>query len=463
MKPFYLLFFSMFTLAISAQNCIDTIVIGYDNVMEMTDNQISGWGDNTYGQLGINSTERTLTPTAPLNNGDWENISIGRTHTVGLKTDGSLWAWGYNLIGQVGDDSTTDRLVPTQIGTDTDWTSISAGNLHSLALKSDGTLWGWGNNQAHELGQPASFAFATTPIEISSDPHWQAVFAGYFRSYAIKDDGTLWAWGKSTDGSLGNGQTNGFFSDMVQIGTDTDWAMVSCNHRNATFGIKTDGSLWAWGDNTYGQLGINNTSNQNLPVQVGTDTWLTVGAGSFDTVGIKSDGTLWAWGTVFGDGTIVTESVTPVQLGTDADWTSLSKGRLCVFAQKTDQTVWAWGHSYSGEFMNENNLTYNSLTMIFECNDDLSVDDISLEQSFSVHPNPFNEELHIKLPQRFDNHTIDIAILNILGQTVYQTQEQYDGQTMTINGISSTLNSGVYFIQIHSDEASLTKKLIKKQ
>ena len=144
------------------------------------------------------------------------------------------------------------------------------------------------------------------PVQVGTDTHWVAVAAGSYHSVAVKADGTLWGWGGNTLGQLGLGMTESV--DLpTQVGTDATWAAVGARSCE-TVALRDDGTPWGWGLNQDGQLGIGATGQQNWPVQVGTDTrWTTVSPGYSHMVAIRTDGTLWAWGSnafsQLGDGT----------------------------------------------------------------------------------------------------------------------------------------------------------------
>ena len=163
------------------------------------------------------------------------------------KTVPGLWTWGGNGFGALGLNNTTNQSSPVQVGTLTNWRSVPAGNGYSAAVKSDGTLWSWGYNAAGPLG-------------------------------------------------LGNTTSR---SSPVQVGTLATWRLVSTGSRGDphTAAIRTNGTLWIWGYNAYGQLGLGDASNRSSPVQIGTLTnWKSVGCGFDHTAAIKTDGTLWSWG-----------------------------------------------------------------------------------------------------------------------------------------------------------------------
>jgi len=220
---------------------------------------------------------------------------LHRTSNLGY----AAYAWGDNSSGQLGNGATINQSAPVQVGTNTHWASIAAGLWHTVAVRTDGTLWAWGGNSFGELGDGTT-TDRHAPVQVGTDTHWASVAAGSWEStdvgawtVAVKTDGTLWAWGDNSFGELGDGTTTGR-NAPVRVGTDTHWAQVSAGAQH-TVAVKTDGTLWAWGNNGSGQLGDGTTTEQHAPVPVGTDTnWVQVSAGSGYTVAVRTDGTLWA-------------------------------------------------------------------------------------------------------------------------------------------------------------------------
>jgi alpha-tubulin suppressor-like RCC1 family protein len=312
-----------------------------------TDGSLWIWGRIHDGQLGGGAVSNE-----PLQIGsdtNWDVISVGGEHSLAIKTDGTLWAWGYNGSGQLGDGTTTNRTSPTQIGSDNNWQSIASGWSHSLAIKSDGTLWVWGHRAGGLLGDDNRIA----PMQIRSDTKWQSITT-LGHSLAIKSDGTLWAWGRNLSGQLGFDYSGSVFYPVQGAPyLKMEWQLIAAGGAHS-LAIKIDGTLWAWGSNSQGQLGDNTTTQRNAPVQIGSDNnWQYIAAGSFHSFAIKTDGSLWAWGSngsgQLGDGT-TTDKRSPTQVGSDSNWQSLAAGSLqYILAIKTDGTLWAWGRNSEGQ------------------------------------------------------------------------------------------------------------------
>jgi len=171
----------------------------------------------------------------------------------------------------------------------------------------------------------------------------------------------LWAWGDGFWGQLGDGTNSWSNNTPTQIGNATNWVYVSAGSRH-TVAIRRDGTLWAWGHNSFGQLGDGTTADRNTPVQVGEFTnWVSVSAGTNHTMAIREGGTLWAWGQngsgELGDGTGINRS-SPGQIGNESNWASVfassgdpifSWGNGHTLAIRTDGTLWVWGSNDSGQ------------------------------------------------------------------------------------------------------------------
>ena len=310
------------------------------------------WGNNSSGQLGDITSASKSSPVQIGTLTDWSKISGGNSYAMAIKTNGTLWGWGVNSSGQLGDGTATGKSSPVQIGTLTDWSDVSAGISHTLAVKSNGTIWGWGGGAGGQLGLNFS---TSAPNLVNTNNLYSKVTGGHYFSVALATNGTLWSWGNNSFfGKLGD-RTTVDRSSPVQIGTLADWSSISSKYAS-TLVIKTNGTLWAWGNNSNGTLGDNTSVNKSSPVQIGTLTnWTSVSTGGYISGAIKSDGTLWLWGLnnsgQIGDGTSITRS-SPVQIGTLNNWSKISVSALHVLAIKNDGSLWTWGTGQSGALGN---------------------------------------------------------------------------------------------------------------
>lgn len=339
---------------------VDVLSVGgVHNLLIKAQGTVLAWGKNESGQLGDNTTTDKNAPLQIGTDSDWADISAGAlymvntstfSHSVAVKRDGTLWSWGYNAEGQLGDGNTTSLDQPAQVGSETDWDKIYAGGAHNIAMKTDGALWAWGRNTEGQLGD-GSTTDSLIPVQVAGGAtNWDMVSVGSHHTVAIKTNGALWAWGDNTNGQLGDG-SNTARNVPTQIGAATNWQSVSAGGH--TLAIRDDGTLWAWGSNSNGQLGDGTTTDRNVPVQVGgDDDWRFIAAGGAHSLAIKTDGSLWAWGNNtdgrLGDGTL-SDRYTPVRVGSLSTWTHIYAGGLHTIARQSDNTYWAWGGNDYGQ------------------------------------------------------------------------------------------------------------------
>jgi len=307
-------------------------------------------GYNANGQLGDGTGfDAPITRAISFVN-EYAKVSAGERNTLFIKTNGTMWSCGRN-VGAIGNGSFDDVSVtpPVQIGTGFTWTDVSCGYQYGLAVRQDGTLWAWGRTDNNGSLGDGTNNYSASPIQIGTDTSWSKVYAGELHSMAIKTNGTLWAWGSNVYGYLGDGTQTGRNSP-VQIGTGTDWASIALGDRHS-LGIKTNGTLWAWGYNDQGQVGDGTSGNfRTSPIQIGTGTnWKSVAAGYFHSIGLKTDGTLWSWGyganSALGQGNTTTYLV-PTQIGTATDWGILASSKGATnhhHAVKANGAIYGWG------------------------------------------------------------------------------------------------------------------------
>jgi len=321
-------------------------------------NNLFAWGTNSAGTLGHNNTTNYSSPVQiPGTTNVWASLDMGTGTSStyynigGIKTDGTLWTWGNNTFGALGQNNRTQYSSPVQIP-GTTWSLVSIGAKTSIATKTDGTLWTWGDNGYGQLGTNQAYAqinAASSPVQIPGT--WSRPSPGvYWNAYAVKSNGTLWAWGRGGSGRMaqnieGDGQDR---SSPIQI-PGTTWSKVSAM-QGACLAIKTNGTLWAWGGNNSGQLGQNTPTYYSSPIQIPGTNWSDVQAGNQSAIALKTDGTLYSWGEGSG-GTLginsIAETKSPTQIpGTT--WSKIRVGWHISVALKTDGTLWAWGSGFSG-------------------------------------------------------------------------------------------------------------------
>tara|TARA_B100000809_G_scaffold9483_2_gene8983 strand:- start:4508 stop:6481 length:1974 start_codon:yes stop_codon:yes gene_type:complete len=270
---------------------------GRHSIAIKTEGSIWSWGLNTYGQLGQNSTTSLNSPSQIGSDTNWKDVSVGPHHTIALKTNGTLWAWGNNQYGQLGINSITDTIIPTQVGTDSDWDKIATGSQHCLAIKTNGTLWSWGRNNYYQLGFFNDNSNKLVPTQVGSDSDWLTITVGGDYSFAIKNNNTLWGWGRNDESRLGLGTTSGYHPIPEQIGTGSNWINVDAGNSH-TYAMKIDSTSWGWGFNFDGQLAQgNNTWTISAPVQISLlSNTSSIYNGGYSGMSLNNNGELYVWG-----------------------------------------------------------------------------------------------------------------------------------------------------------------------
>jgi alpha-tubulin suppressor-like RCC1 family protein len=335
------------------------------------------WGSGFSGQLGNNATADRSTPVTTFAGGaNWKQISCGNNHTAAIKTNGTLWTWGSNYHGQLGSDSSGfDVYTPiTTFGGGTNWKQVSCGDAHTAAIKTDGTLWTWGfNSYGGQLGVNDTEQRETPITTLAGGTDWKQVSCGRFRIAAIKTDGTLWIWGMNNYGQLGNNNPGSeSFIPITTFAGGTNWKQVACGY-SFTAAIKTDGTLWTWGSNSFGQLGNNNPgSDAYTPITTfaGGTNWKQVSCGYNYTAAIKTDGTLWSWGSngsgqIGNDNPFFDQFVPGETFGGGTNWKQVSCAGQFTAAIKTDGTLWTWGSNGSGQIGNNTTAQRNTPVTTF--------------------------------------------------------------------------------------------------
>lgn len=452
MKAKLLLIAILFT-SISNSQCHRLVDAGNYFVLALkTDNTLWGWGANYNGELGDGTYQIRPTISQIGNASDWLTIATGGEHTIAIKTDGTLWSWGSNNAGQLGDGTTVKKNTPIQIGTDNNWRSISTKGSTSFAIKTNGTLWGWGQNNISNVGLGFYSLNITTPTQVGTETDWKNIYAGFDITVAIKTDNTLWAWGSNLNGKIGVGGFTGNYLSPIQIGTDTDWKEVSTGYH--TLALKQNGTMWAWGNNSYGELGDNSNINKDLPIQIGTDTdWLNIYATNYSSYGIKNNGTLWTWGSntnyEMGNGTTTNISI-PTQINDETNWESISPRGSHVEALKSDKSIYHWGANH-GIF--PATIVTTPTQMAGNCL--LSVENFHRDVEVQLFPNPANQIVTIN--NKSNQKITSIVFIDMVGKEIFTLNKNFESINV------EKLEGGMYQVIINFEEGLIkTVKFIKK-
>jgi alpha-tubulin suppressor-like RCC1 family protein len=330
--------------------------------------QLWTWGFGGNGRLGNGATTGTIsTPVTTFAGGtNWKQVHTSQTTVAAIKTDGTLWTWGYGNFGILGNAQITNRSTPvTTFAGGNNWKQVSAGDIHAAAIKTDGTLWIWGNGFNGRLGNNVTTNVSTPVTTFAGENNWKQLSCGPSHTAAIKTDGTLWVWGSGFNGRLGNNQTTARSTPVTTFAGGTNWKQVASGGEH-TAAIRTNGTLWIWGRGSNGQLGNNSTTDRLTPVTTfaGGTNWKQVSSGGGSTgqhtAAIKTDGTLWTWGNGnsgrLGNNQTTNRSTPVTTFAGGTNWKQVSSGQTHTAAVKTDGTLWIWGSGSFGRLGNANTI-----------------------------------------------------------------------------------------------------------
>ncbi len=339
-----------------------------------TSNELYAWGANANssptggsGRLGLNDTISRSSPTQVGSLTNWASIAGSTVFGAAIKTDGTLWTWGYNANGELGQNNRVYTSSPVQVGALTSWSKITTGRKRCLALRTDGTMWTWGYNSYYgALGIDVRGSNRSSPVQIGALTTWSEIACTSLSAFAIKTDGTLWSWGRNNYGQLGQNENNTVpRSSPVQVGALTTWSKLSIagGDSNHMLAITTSGSLFSWGYNTQGNLGLNDIVHKSSPVQVGAlTTWAFISKGNLHSLGVTTSGTLFTWG-FNSNGQLghndITNRSSPVQVGALTTWSKAYGGGNFTIANTTGKAMFAWGNNFTGQ-LGLNDLTNRS-------------------------------------------------------------------------------------------------------
>jgi alpha-tubulin suppressor-like RCC1 family protein len=440
----------------------------------------------------------------------WQFITAGDAHCLGIKSNGTLWAWGLNATGQLGDGTYIDKNIPTQVGTDADWLTASAGNNFSYAIKKNGTMYSWGNNNKGQLSDNTIIG-RNTPLQVGTNSNWLKVScsydfviaqksdnsfwacgynifaqlgqgnqtdpykllipvsisgtfisfkAGFRHTVLLKSDHTFWGWGEGEFGKLASGN-NGGYDIPAQPVPNNDWEQITSSHHGTLF-KKTNGTIWAVGQNTSGALGFGNYNVDNFTIQqIGTDNdWRSIEDSKYCSMIIKNNGTLWSCGRnntgQQGNGN-TTQTNILAQVGTATNWDKVRCGLFHTIALTNTGTLMAWGDNTYGQLGNG---TFTSSLVPIQIGSACLLSNTSFtKENVKVYPNPYNESFKIAIPQ-FSSENVTVKVYDMLGKTI----EVLNLSVLELqqHSFGKNYSSGVYTIIVTQAEETKTIKVIKQ-
>lgn len=300
------------------------------------------WGLNRAGQLGLGDTDTRYRPVRVGGDSDWVQVSTDNGMTCAIKTGRTLWCWG----GRYGH-------VPSRVDEARNWRSIALGDGYRCGTRTNDSLWCWGRNTIGQLGLGDSKG-RKNPVRVAGS--WASVDAGGATTCGIQVDHGLYCWGDNEEGQMGTGDSPVFGYSPTRVGEATDWTQV-VDGWNYTCGIRASSTLWCWGNNDVGQLGLGDHGGgtyRYVPARVGRETdWSLVTAGVYHTCATRSSGELWCWGSNgsgelgIGQPPYFTEA--PVRLGSLTTWDKPTAGGVDTCSTQTNHTLWCWGDPGDGE------------------------------------------------------------------------------------------------------------------
>ena len=355
-------------LLLSWPSSSQAVTVAYMQSVAFRNHTAMAWGNNGFGQLGNGDSGNSLVPVPVTGLPRMTGIVTGGTHSLSFRNLSGVWAWGNNGYGQLGNGTTTATYKPVKVFRNstsarsylTNVTAVAAGGSHSLALDASGTVWAWGANTWGQTGYDTSLGYSLTAKPVLNLPLGgfvaTRIAAGGGHSLALDAAGTVWSWGNNYAGQLGDGTAVNRSVPVQVVGTAGSGVLQNVTAIAAggshTLALLADGSVVAWGYNTYGQLGNGTLVSSSIPVTVtGLGGVVAVAAGLDHSLALKSDGTVWAWGYnasgQLGTGSVV-DRLVPVQVqGLSAIDRILAVGHHSLAFSGV--SAWAWGDNTYGQ------------------------------------------------------------------------------------------------------------------
>jgi len=312
------------------------------------------WGLGSMGELGNGSTANSSVAVQVAGLSNAVALSAGRFHSLALDVGGRVWAWGGNYAGQLGIGSLANSVIPVPVGGLPAITAIAGGGIHSLALDVGGQVWAWGSNSFGQLGDGTT-TDSNVPVLTTGLPAVSAIAGGGFHSLALDGSGNVWAWGRNSSGQLGDGTTTDSSVPVPVLGLPPGVIAIAAGGDHS-LALDGSGNVWAWGDNSCGQLGTTASNSPNTtPVLVSglPSNIVAIAAGWCQSLALASSGQVWAWGGNFfgqlGNGSVSFSNPTPGPVASLSGIVAIATNGYHGLALDGNGNVWAWGWNSSGQ------------------------------------------------------------------------------------------------------------------
>jgi alpha-tubulin suppressor-like RCC1 family protein len=339
------------------------ISAGWSQVCTINQGTAVCWGDYGWDESNGTSSHLQLSPLRMDSHAGYDSVAVGRHHACARRST-AVDCWGLNDKGQLGLGDEVERSAPALVASLEAISQVGVGYTHSCAISTTGQLWCWGSNDWGELGLSAfgTSNYAVLPQRIGNFADWQLVAGAQLHTCALRSPGSLWCWGVNDDGRLGLGWiSNTPITDPTQVGTATDWLLLD-GGQNDTCGIRRDGSLWCWGTGGFDNRQV------LAPEQITSDfDWVSVSIDAFDRCAIKRDQSLWCWGRNvegqlgLGD---TTDRNQPTRVPNPAKCKAVSVGRFFVCAIDSDAGIWCAGDNAAGVLGQGDQIRRNTMTQV---------------------------------------------------------------------------------------------------
>ncbi|MBP9793099.1 MAG: T9SS type A sorting domain-containing protein [Flavobacterium sp.] len=452
MRTKLFLFFTLFTLQSNAQ-CWSKISSGaYHTIAIANNGTLWAWGYNNSGQVGNGTTVNQNIPVQIGTDTDWVYVGAGYYHSFAIKSNGTLWGWGdnsdYKIKNNTPSPSTPLTFTePIQIGNDTNWSKISGGENFSVAIKTNGTLWTWGSDANGQMGNGITNLAHTIPTQVGTATNWAQIDAGRYHVIALNSGGGVITWGSNQYGQIGNG--GGFDVTAPFLISGTSGVLKIDANATGSLIILSDNSLWTTGLIQY-------LANYNFTRFQTANNWNNVSAGSNHFIASKTDGTLWAWGNnalqQCSSNTVSAFGGSPNQVAGSNYSQHLATNVYSSLALKTDGSLYAFGQNHVGQLASGN--LDNSIVSLISCPTILSNEDFEIKNSVSLYPNPVKNTLNISLEN--NSEIQNVVIYDVTGKQV----KLQEGNTTSI--FVEDLKSGLYLLEVTIEGNKAVKKFIKQ-